>query len=49
MQYPKTNSGIDVSKTVVQKTAEATWDLIGNKITAKITAIDKPKEKEKTK
>ena len=37
------------SKRVVQKTAEATGDLIGNKKTDKITSIDKPKEKEKTK
>ena len=29
---------------VVQKTAEATGDLIGNKIADKITSIDKPKE-----
>ena len=34
------------SKRVVQKTAEATGDLIGNKITDKITTIGKPKEKE---
>ena len=48
-----TKTGIDavitVSKRLVQKTAEATGDLIGNKITDKITSIDKPKEKEKTK
>ena len=31
-------------KKVVQKTAEATGDLIGNKIADKITSIDKPKE-----
>ena len=37
------------SKRVVQKTAEATGDLIGNKIADKITSIHKPKEKEKTK
>ena len=37
------------SKRVVQKTAEATEDLIGNKIADKITAIGKPKEKEKEK
>ena len=37
------------SKRVVQKTAEATGDLIGNKIADKITSIQKPKEKEKTK
>ena len=34
---------------MVQKTAEATGDLIGNKITDKITSIGKPKEKEETK
>ena len=34
---------------VVQKTAEATGDLIGNKVADKITSIGKPKEKEKTK
>ena len=47
-----TKSGIDAAKTaskrVVQKTAEATEDLIGNKIADKITSIGKPKEKEKT-
>ena len=37
------------SKRVVQKTAEATGDLIGNKITNTITLIGKPKEKEKAK
>ena len=37
------------SKRVIQKTAEATGDLIGNKIADKITSIGKPKEKEKTK
>ena len=37
------------SKRVVQKASEATGDLIGNKITDKITSISKPKEKEKTK
>ena len=46
-----TKTGIDavitVSKRLVQKTAEATGDLIGNKITDKITSIGKPKEKEK--
>ena len=48
-----TNTGIDSAKTsskrVVQKTAEAKWDLSGNKIADKITSIGKPKEKEKTK
>ena len=33
------------SKRVVQKTAEATEHLIGNKISDKITSICKPKEK----
>ena len=46
-------TGIDAAKTtskrVVQKTAEATGDLIGNKIADKITLIGKPLEKEKTK
>ena len=37
------------SKRVVQKSAEATGDLIGNKIADKITSIGIPKEKEKTK
>ena len=48
-----TKTGIDAakvaSKRVFQKTAEATRNLIGNKISDKITSIDKPKEKEKTK
>ena len=47
-----TKTGIDPAKTaskrVVQKTAEATGDLIGNKIADKITSIGKPKGKEKT-
>ena len=37
------------SKRVVQKTAEATGGLIGNKIADKITLLGKPKEKEKQK
>ena len=37
------------SKRVVLKSAEASGDLIGNKIADKITSIGKPKEKEKTK
>ena len=45
-----TKTGIDAakaaSKRVVQKTAEATRDLIGNKVADKITSIGKPKEKE---
>ena len=48
-----TKTGIDAAKTaskrVVQKTAEATGDLIGNEIADKITSIGKLKEKEKTK
>ena len=48
-----TKTGIDAAKTaskrVLQKTAEATGDLIRNKIANKITLIGKPKEKEKTK
>ena len=48
-----TKIGIDAAKTasrrVVQKTAEATGDLIGIKLADKITSIGKPKEKEKTK
>ena len=47
-----TKTGMDAakiaSKRVVQKTAEATGDLIGNKIADKITSIGKPKEKTKT-
>ena len=48
-----TKTGIDAAKTtskrVVQKTAEAKGDLIGNKIADQITSIGKPKEKDKTK
>ena len=48
-----TKTGMDAakiaSKRVVQKPAEATGDLIGNKIADKITSIGKPKEKEKEK
>ena len=48
-----TKTGIDAAKTgskrVVQKTAETTGDLIGNKIAYKITSIGKPKEKGKRK
>ena len=44
-----TKTGIDAAKTtskrVVQKTAEATGDLVGNKIADKITSIGKSKEK----
>ena len=44
-----TKTGIDAakcaSKRVVQKTAEVTGDLIGNKIADKITLVGKPKEK----
>ena len=37
------------SKRVVQKTAEATGDLIGNKIDDKITSVGKSKKDDKTK
>ena len=44
-----TKTGIDAAKTastrLVQKTAEATGDLIGNKIADNITSIGKSKEK----
>ena len=44
-------TGIDAAKTaskrVVQKTVEATRDLIGNKIADKIISIGKRKSKEK--
>ena len=47
-----TKTGIGAAKTafkrVVQKTAEATGDLIGTKIADQITSIGKPKEREKT-
>ena len=46
-----TKTGIDAGKTaskrVVQKTAEATWDLIGNKTADKITSQGKWKNKRK--
>ena len=46
----ETKTGIDAAKTpskrVVQKTAEATGDLIGNKIADKITSAGKTKSKE---
>ena len=46
-----TKTGIDAAKTaskgVVQKTAEATGDLIGNKIADKITSIGKSKNRQK--
>ena len=47
--YCNRKTGIHVAKTasikVVQKTAEATGDLTGNKIADEITSIGKPKEK----
>ena len=47
-----TKTGIDAAKTtskrVVQKTAEATGDLIGNEIADKITSTGKPKENKET-
>ena len=46
-----TKTGIDAAKTdskwVVQKTAEATGDLIGNQIADKITSLGKTKSNEK--
>ena len=46
-----TKTGIDAAKTdskrIVQKTAEATGDLIGNKIADKTTSVGKSKNKEK--
>ena len=46
-----TKTGIDAAKTtskrIVQKTAQATGDLIGNKIAYKITSVGKPKEETK--
>ena len=52
LEATTTKTGIDAtkpaSKRVVQKTAEATEDLIENKIADKITSIGKFKEKEKT-
>ena len=48
-----TKTGIDAAKTaskrVVQKTAEAAGDLIGNKIADKITPAGKSKQNEKVK
>ena len=48
-----TKTGIDATKTaskrVVQKTAEATGDLIENKIADKITSLGKTKSKKKKK
>ena len=41
------NAAKTTSKRVVQKTAEATGVLIGNKIADKITSLGKPKEKKK--
>ena len=48
-----TKTGIDAAKTapksVAQKTAEATRDLIGNNIADRITSVRKSKEKEEKK
>ena len=53
MLQHKTKTGIDAAKTAskrtVQKTAEATGDLIRNKIADKITSVGKSKEDDKTK
>ena len=40
---------LTTSKRVVQNTAEATRNLIGNKIADKITLVGKPKNKQKKK
>ena len=49
--YTATKTGIDAAKTtskrVIQKTAEATDGLIGNKTADKITLLGKTKSKEK--
>ena len=45
---PRIDAEKAASKRVFQKTAEATGDLLGNKIADKITLIGKPKEKEET-
>ena len=49
--YTATKTAIDAAKTaskrVIQKTPEATGDLIGNKIADKITSIGKTERKEK--
>ena len=45
----RTDAAKTASKRVVQRSAEATGDLIRNKIADQITSIGKPKEKEKTK
>ena len=48
-----TKTGMDAakiaSKSVIQKTAEGTGDIIGNKIADTITSIGKPKEEPKEK
>ena len=48
-----TKTGMDAAKTaskkVVQKTAKAIGDLIGNKVADKITSIGKPKKEKKQK
>ena len=51
LMYAATKTGIDAANTAskrnVQKTADATGDLIGNKIADKVTSVGKKKEKEK--
>ena len=44
-QKTRINAGKTASKRVVQKLAEATGDLIGNKVANKITLLGKPTEK----
>ena len=40
------NAAKTISVTVIQKSAEATWDLIANEIADKITSVGKTKNKE---
>ena len=42
-----TDAAKTASKRILQKTAEATGDLIGNKIADKVTLLGKSKNKEK--
>ena len=44
-QKTRINAGKTASKRVVQKIAEATGDLVGNKVANKITLLGKPTEK----
>ena len=46
-QKPGTNFAKTAGKKIVQKSAEATRDLVGNKIADKITSLGKSRNKEK--